>query len=165
MARFCFITVWRIEAPLAAVCDAVSRCQHWPQWWPAVQHVRELLPGDEQGIGSVRHFTWKGPLPYQLRFDVRVTQIVPHTLLEGWASGEVEGMGRWRFADEGGITVVQYEWDVRTNRQWMTWLAPLAWPLFKWNHDRVMRQGAEGMARLLNARLLSLTHGGVRQHG
>jgi hypothetical protein len=39
----------------------------------------------------------------------------------------------------------------------MNLLAPVARPLFKWNHDQIMRQGAEGMARLLNARLLGLT--------
>ena len=159
MAQFRFTTTWHIEAPLAQVCDAVSQCLHWPQWWPAVQAVHEVAAGDSDGIGSVRRFTWKGPLPYRLSFDVRVVRVVPLTLLEGEASGEVEGMGRWRFHHAGGITAVCYEWEVRTKRRWMTVFSPMAWPLFKWNHDHVMRQGAEGMARLLNARLVSFMHG------
>jgi hypothetical protein len=36
----------------------------------------------------------------------------------------------------------------------MNWLAPLARPLFRWNHDAVMRAGGRGLAQLLNARLL-----------
>jgi hypothetical protein len=36
----------------------------------------------------------------------------------------------------------------------MNRLAPLARPLFAWNHDVVMRQGAAGLARLLQAQLL-----------
>jgi len=158
MARFQFVTVWRIEAPLPRVCDAVSRCLYWPDWWRGVESVEEFDPGDEEGIGSLRRFTWRGRLPYRLTFDVRVTRIVPLTMLEGHASGEVEGIGRWRFSSEGDVTVVCYEWQIRTRRLWMNLIAPLARPLFKWNHDQVMRQGAEGMARLLNARLVSLAH-------
>ena len=159
MAEFRLFTEWRIEAPLPQVCDAISQCLHWPNWWKGVVKVEEFDPGDAEGIGSLRRFTWRGKLPYRLSFDMRVIRIEPLTLLEGQASGEVEGVGCWRFSKEGDITVVRYEWQVRTNRLWMNIVAPIAWPLFKWNHDQVMRQGAEGMARLLNARLVSLVHG------
>lgn len=120
--------------------------------------MEEFDSGDVDGIGSLRRFTWRGRLPYRLTFDLRVTRAVPLSLLEGRASGEVEGVGRWHFCNDGGVTVVRYEWHVRTNRLWMNIIAPIARPLFKWNHDQVMRQGAEGMARLLNARLVSLVH-------
>ena len=158
MAEFRFITIWRIEAPLASVCDAISQCLHWPKWWKGVEQVEELAPGDIHGIGSVRRFTWKSRLPYRLTFDVRVTRAEPLSLLEGRASGEVEGLGRWRFSHSEAITVVHYEWYIRTNRRWMNLLAPIARPVFKWNHDQVMRQGARGLARLLNARLVDLAH-------
>lgn len=159
MAEFNFVTTWRIAAPLSEVCDAVSQCDHWPRWWRGVERVEVIEPGDERGIGSLRRFTWRGRIPYRLNFDVRVTRIVPLTLLEGHASGEVEGVGRWCFAHDGHATTVRYEWRVRSNRTWMSLLAPFARPLFKWNHDQVMRQGAEGMARWLDAPLLSLSAG------
>lgn len=154
MAEFRLVTVWRIEAPLPRVCDAISRCLHWPKWWEGVERVEELEPGNADGIGSLRRFTWKSRLLYRLTFDIRVTRAEPLRVLEGRASGEVEGVGRWHFSREGPVTVVRYEWHVRTTRRWMNVLAPIARPLFKWNHDRLMRQGAEGLARLLNARLV-----------
>ena len=40
----------------------------------------------------------------------------------------------------------------------MNLLAPMARPLFAWNHAYSMRQGGEGLARLLRARLISITH-------
>lgn len=156
MAEFNFVTTWRIAAPLAAVCDAVSECRDWPHWWRGVEKVEEIESGDERGLGSLRRFTWRGRIPYRLTFDVRVTRIVPLTLLEGCASGEVEGVGRWQFAHDGDTTTVRYEWHVRSNRRWMSLLAPFVRPVFKWNHHQVMRQGAEGMARLLNAPLLNI---------
>ncbi len=158
MAEFHFVTEWRIEAPLTQVCDAISHCLYWPQWWKGVEKVEEFDPGGVDGIGCLRRFTWRGRLPYRLTFDMRITRTVPLSILEGRASGEVEGIGRWRFSNDGGVTIVRYEWHVRTNRLWMNIIAPIARPLLKWNHDQVMRQGAEGMARLLNARLVSLVH-------
>ena len=91
-----------------------------------------------------------------------MTRAVPRRFLEGRASGELEGIGRWHFSSDGMVTKVRYEWTVHTTRRWMNILAPLARPLFKWNHDQIMRQGAEGMARLLNARLITLNSSGLR---
>lgn len=155
MIEYRFITVWQIEAPLAEVCDAISHCVRWPEWWKAVEKVEIFDPGGPDGIGSLRRFTWRGPLPYRLTFDVRVTRAIPLKELEGLASGEVEGVGRWYFVNDGVNTVVHYEWHVRIKRWWMRAIAPVAWPLFKWNHDYIMRQGGEALAHLLNARLIA----------
>lgn len=156
MATFKFVTEWRIDAPLSEVCDAISSCLDWPEWWKGVEKVEKLDPGDADGIGSIHRFVWRGRIPYRLTFDVCVIRYVRFTLLEGQASGDVTGIGRWDFSHENGVTVVRYKWQVRTNRWWMNVIAPIARPLFKWNHHQVMRQGAEGLARLLNARLVSL---------
>ena len=79
----------------------------------------------------------------------------PH-LLEGNATGELAGVGRWRFFEENGVTAVVYEWNVSTTKWWMNVLAPVARPAFQSNHDYVMRNGGEGIAKLLGARLLAL---------
>ena len=84
---------------------------------------------------------------------METTRVVPHERLEGRASGELEGTGVWTFAETGGGTDVRYDWTVRTTKPWMNALAPFARPLFAWNHDVVMRWGAEGLARKLGARV------------
>ena len=155
MAELRFVTLWTIEAPRSAVCDAIEHSLEWPHWWPGVEKVVELTRGDANGIGSVRRYLWKSRLPYRLRFDVRVTSMRRLTMVEGVASGDVEGVGRWSFTGEGALTVARYDWKVRPTARWMRVLTPLARPLFRWTHDILMRQGAEGLARLLNARLVS----------
>lgn len=152
-SEFQFITEWHIDAPLAEVYEAIVQCLDWPMWWKGVVNVEKLAPGNADGVGSVHRFTWKGRIPYRFTFDMRVTGLVPLTLLEGQADGEVMGTGRWDFSREHEITIVRYLWHVRTNRRWMNLIAPVAAPVFQWNHHQVMRQGAEGMARLLNAEL------------
>jgi hypothetical protein len=69
--------------------------------------------------------------------------------------GELEGTGRWRLFEQDGVTAVLYEWNVRTTRRWMNLLAPVARPVFEYNHDVVMRWGGEGLARRLGVELLA----------
>lgn len=157
MRDYRFLTVWKLEAPRAAVCQAIEDSLAWPQWWQGVEQVAELDAGDANGIGSVRRYTWKGRLPYRLTFDIQVTQMQLQTMVEGIASGDVEGRGRWDFASEGEITIARYEWQVRPVAWWMRLLNPVASPLFRWNHDLLMRQGGEGLARRLNARLVGIS--------
>jgi hypothetical protein len=84
--------------------------------------------------------------------------VEPPTRLEGIASGDVIGLGRWQFAEQGGVTAVRYEWNVRTAKPVMNLLAPFSRPLIKWNHDQIMRDGGKGLARLLGGRLLEISH-------
>ena len=51
--------------------------------------------------------------------------------------------------------LVRYDWNVVTTKPWMNLLAPVARPLFKWNHDAVMNWGAEGLARRLGVERMS----------
>jgi hypothetical protein len=149
MPAYSFVTVWTLEAPIEPVWQAIYHSEDWPRWWRGVESVTVLQPGDRQGLGAVRRFCWKSKLPYRLRFDMRVVRIEPPRLLEGHATGELEGEGVWRLEQSGSVTTVRYDWNVRTARWWMNLIAPLARPLFEWNHDVVMRQGGDGLARLL----------------
>jgi hypothetical protein len=147
--HYAFVTVWNLEAPVEAVWDAIVDVQTWPSWWPAVEAVAELAPGAEDGLGSVRRFTWRGRLPYALTFESRVTEVVRHQRLCGAATGELEGQGVWTFSRTPAGTRLQYDWHVRTAKWWMNAFAPLLEPVFRWNHDHVMRSGGEGLARWL----------------
>ncbi|HET8611023.1 MAG TPA: SRPBCC family protein [Burkholderiales bacterium] len=157
MADYNFVTVWHIEAPIQEVCAAIQHVVRWPQWWQGVERIEALQTGDHSGVGSVLRCTWKSRMAYRLTFDVRITRVEPLLLVEGVASGELEGVGCWRFSRHGPVTVVRYDWRVRTTRRWMNLLAPVARTLFRWNHDALMRAGAHGLARVLGARLLGIT--------
>ncbi|MDP3217531.1 MAG: hypothetical protein Q8S73_25700, partial [Deltaproteobacteria bacterium] len=74
---------------------------------------------------------------------------------EGSVQGDLEGIGRWHFSNEGAVSVIRYEWHVRSTRWWMNLIAPFARSMFIRNHGVLMRQGAEGLARQLEAPLVS----------
>jgi len=156
--EYTFVTVWYIEAPVEAVCEVIYDSLSWPQWWCNVEGVEEIAPGDARGIGSVRRYTWRGRMPYRLTFDIFVTHIEPLVVIEGIASGDVKGNGRWSFTTDGAVTVVRYDWQIRTTQVWINLLALFARPFIKWNHNAVMQQGGEALAHLLNARLVKIAH-------
>ena len=128
--------------------DALEDVDSWPEWWRGVECVR-LLDGERYRIA------WRSRIPYDLEFEFAVERInAPHEML-GTASGELTGSGHWRLYEHAGVTAVTYEWNVRTAKAWMNLVAPLAKPIFAYNHDVVMRWGGEGLANRLGARLLA----------
>ena len=153
--RYDFLTTWVLEAPRERVWDAIWDSQRWPEWWRGVERVVELEPGDERGLGQRSRLTWRSRLPYEVDFEVRTVRVERPHLLEGEATGELAGLGRWRLFAEDSATAVVYEWRVGTTKRWMNALAPLARPAFAWNHDWVMRNGGRGLAGLLGCRLLA----------
>ena len=152
MAAYRFSTRWLLAAPREEVFAVLHDSERWPEWWRGLESVVKLEEGDAEGRGSLGRYTWRSAIPYRLEFDMRITRVERPRLMEGEARGELEGIGRWRLEEEGGSTAVVFDWDVRTARRWMNLIAPLARPVFRWNHDWVMRRGHEGLARRLAAR-------------
>ena len=155
MPEYRFLTTWLLEAERERVWDVVYDSDNWPQWWKGVEEVERLEDPDENGIGQYSRAVWKSKLPYRVEFFVRSTKVEKPFLLQGDASGELAGVGRWRFFEQDGVTAVIYEWYVRTTKPWMNLLAPIAKPLFQVNHDWVMRNGGEGLAKKLGVPLLA----------
>jgi hypothetical protein len=153
MPDYHFVSTWRIQAPIEKVWEEIFHSEHWPSWWKYVDRVDELDPGDANGLGRRQHLVFTTRLPYRLGFDTRVRRVEPPTTLEAVATGELEGVGRWTLAPEPGGTLVRYDWHVRTTRWWMNLAAPVARPAFTWNHDALMHEAAESLARRLNAEL------------
>ncbi|HYY78098.1 MAG TPA: SRPBCC family protein [Actinomycetes bacterium] len=153
MAAYHFVSRWRIQAPIERVWEEIFHAERWPSWWKYVDRVDELEPGAADGVGRRQHLLFKTRLPYKVAFDVRATRVRPPSALEAEATGELEGTGRWTLVPDDGGTLVRYDWDVRTTRWWMNLLAPIARPAFRWNHDQLMREGGESLARRLGAAL------------
>ena len=128
MKPYRFLTTWCLEAPVDHVWEAIHDSERWPEWWKGVERVVELEAGDDEGRGALTRYTWRSRLPYNLEFDMRVVHVERPYFLEGQASGELAGEGRWRLFEANGTTAVTYEWVVHTTRPWMNALAPWRGP-------------------------------------
>lgn len=150
MANYEFVTNWRFTAPQNHVWKLIFDPERWPEWWRGVEKVESIKQGDANHIGAIHRYTWKSKLPYRLIFEMETTRVEPYSLLEGRAIGELQGTGRWQFSSEdNGVTRVRYDWRVHTTKPWMNLIAPIARPVFSWNHDVIMGWGEAGLANRL----------------
>lgn len=148
--RFVYDTEWCFDAPLEAVWQALFDVESWPQWWPCVRRVRTLEAGGADGLGAIRRIDWSTRLPYGFTLDVEAVEVARPHRLRGLARGDMEGEGVWTlWRDDTGRTRVRYTWTLRLHTRWMRIVAPWMAPVFRWNHEGVMRAGGRGLARRL----------------
>jgi hypothetical protein len=150
-----FIARWQIAAPVNDVWYSIYESVDWPNWWKAVQRVTVIKENDANGINGIRKYVWKSILLYTLSFKMQMVEKTDFKYLKGIAIGEFEGDGEWYFKEENGITNVQYNWNVKTNKAWMNYFSFLLRPAFKLNHDVVIKWGVQGLANKLRAKLIS----------
>ena len=154
-ASYSFLTTWILDAPRGNVWDAIYEIEQWPAWWRGVGASTSSSTATVTGSGRSTGTSGgaSSPIPCASRPDHEHRAAVPD-----------RGEGRRRARRHrplallrGRETAVTYEWNVHTTRPWMNLLAPIARPVFRWNHNVVMHQGGQGLADLLGARLLAVT--------
>lgn len=148
MATYHFVTLWRFQAPIEQVWDALNTPECYPAWWPCILEYRNLAP-ELTGVGARAERVVRGWLPYTLRYQTTVTRHEPPCEIAYDAEGDLLGKGRFVLRQEGEFTHVTFFWDVATRGFWMNVLAPFLKWLFAHNHNWVMAQGERGLAAWL----------------
>jgi hypothetical protein len=154
-SEYSFLTTWLLAAPRERVWALLEDTAGWPAWWKGVVRVEQRGVPRGDGAGGRHLVEWRSRVPYSVVFEFAVERVQAPALMEGSASGDLAGRGCWRLYEDEGVTAVVYEWHVRTTKAWMNLIAPIARPIFEWNHDAVMRWGGEGLARQLGVALLA----------
>ncbi|WP_068777163.1 SRPBCC family protein [Paenibacillus sp. FJAT-26967] len=149
-----FETNWKFNADIREVWELIGGTAD-NNWWSGVSSEPIHMSSDPNGIGSKYNYVFRTKLPYKLAFIAEVIRREEPQYLEIKASGELEGQGAWRLAQEGSVAHVQYIWQVNPNKRWMNLLGPILRPVFIWNHSRVMNDGAKGIASTLGVKLIS----------
>src|SRR5687767_663911 len=91
-----FITHWRVRGTVKEVAELIGNAPDLARWWPSVYlDVQELEPGDENSVGKVIDLYTKGWLPYTLRWQFRVTEVVRGHSVTLEATGDFVGRGVW----------------------------------------------------------------------
>ena len=149
MTDYRFETTWRLQAGRQEAWDLLYDGEGWPTWWPSVRQVDVLEPGGPDRVGRLLRYHFATKLPYTLTFEARIVQVSEPTHLVATAEGELAGQWTCDMTQDGPDVAVRHVWAVSTTKPWMNALAPLARPVFSWNHAALMREGGEGFARRL----------------
>ncbi len=141
-----FITHWRVQSTLQEISEVIGNGPDLARWWPSVYlEVKQLEPGDANGIGKVIDLYTKGWLPYTLRWAFRVTENrYPYGFtLEAW--GDFVGRGIWTFEQEGNWVNITYDWKISVGKPLLRNLSWLLKPVFSANHRWAMQKGEESL--------------------
>ena len=141
-----FITTWRVESTPEEISEVLGNGPDLARWWPSVYlDVRQVEPGDANGVGAVIGLYTKGWLPYTLRWSFRVTENrYPHGFsLE--AIGDFVGRGIWTFEQVGQETIVTYDWLILAEKGVLKTLSFMMKPIFSANHHWAMARGEESL--------------------
>jgi mannose-6-phosphate isomerase-like protein (cupin superfamily)/uncharacterized protein YndB with AHSA1/START domain len=141
--EYVFVDEWDVDAPQAAVFDALADARSYPQWWKPVYIATETDGPPEVGRVAQQHF--KGRLPYHLHTSSRITRYEPPDVLVADVEGDLRGRGIWTLTQRGGRTHVQFDWRVFADRPLLRVLTPLLRPLFRWNHNWAIARAQEGL--------------------
>lgn len=149
VTNYRFQTVWWTTAAIEKTWEILASYAAWSTWWRGIQSVEVLRRGNESGIGTVLRQQWRSWLPYTLIFDLEMVRIESKRLLDGHASGDLEGTCRWTFIPVNGGTEIRFDVNVRTGRWWMNLPLPFVPQIVRANFETIMRWGREGLERTL----------------
>jgi len=150
MTTFHLISTWNIPASIETCWFSILDVKAWPGWWKYVDQVVETKQGHDSGINKIHQYTWSTCLPYRLTFNLCTTTIIPYQLITFEANGDLTGSGRCKFTQNNNGTRIQFEWNVQTNKPWMSCISSYCKPIFEWNHRRVMQSGEQSLIQRLN---------------
>ena len=142
-------TVWRTEATPDRAWEIVADYAQWPTWWTAIRSVELLDPGDRRGVGSRLRQSWRGRLRVPIAFDLTMERIERPAILDGRASGALDGTCGWELAADGPGTRIRFSVDVHTTRWWMRLPLPFASRIATGELQAIMEAGRQGMERRL----------------
>jgi hypothetical protein len=147
-----FITHWRVPATVLEVLEIIGDAESLTRWWPSVYlEVKQLAPGNAQGVGKRVSLYTKGWLPYTLRWHFEVTETSPtgFTLV---AEGDFVGRGIWTLEQDGDWANITYDWKIDANKPLLKNLSFIMKPLFSMNHEWAMRRGETSLLLELRRR-------------
>ena len=134
---------WSAAAPPEAVWELVADPGTYAQWWPQFLEITQL--NDVEGVGALVEVRVKSVLPYHMRFRLESTRYEQPHLAEVQASGDLNGVMRWTLAAAATGTRLSFHEEVYTEKRLLSFFAPIAKPLFAWNHRIMMKRGKQGL--------------------
>ena len=141
-----FITHWRVRGTIDEIADIIGNAADLVRWWPSVYlDVRELEPGDADGVGKVIDLYTKGWLPYTLRWKFEVSEVRRGQSVTLRATGDFVGRGIWTFEQDREWVNITYDWKIRADKPLLRSLSFLLKPIFSANHHWAMAQGEESL--------------------
>jgi mannose-6-phosphate isomerase-like protein (cupin superfamily) len=145
-----FLDKWFIPHPIDVVFEELLHGEDYPRWWgEAWKRVTPIGDTTAATIGAKTEVIAGGFLPYTITLELEVARVERPHLISVVSRGDLEGTGTWRLHEFEGGTAVSYDWRVRAGKPLIRRFSPIVKPLFRANHNWVMRRGEVALQRWL----------------
>lgn len=142
-APFLYDRRFDFDASPAELWEALSQTERFPQWWPWLRD----LDGTALEVGAVAHCVVQAPLPYTLRFDVAIEDVVLQQQVTTQVSGDLNGPAVLEVAARDGGSSARLTWTLELRDRLLRPLASIARPAMVWAHDRIIEVGLREFER------------------
>jgi len=161
-ADYRFLTIWRVAGTIDEVKAVLGDAQALPRWWPSVYlTVTTVADAGPDGTGATVDLHTTGWLPYTLRWRLTITEPMTDSGFALSGAGDLNGMGRWTFVQDGPEVQISYDWRVSAGKPLLRRLGWLLKPAFAANHRWAMVRGEESLRLELRRRRNAGSGGGV----
>ncbi|MBV9412724.1 MAG: hypothetical protein JO148_14125 [Acidimicrobiia bacterium] len=136
---FHFARTWDLDVPPDRFWATISRTGEYQSWWP---WLREFDADGMKG-GSRWRAVIQSPLPYVLRVELELDEVVECERMAASVTGDIAGWASLDLAASDRGSAVDVEWDMRPRSRAMQAAAVLARPLLRWSHEWVLARGLD----------------------
>jgi hypothetical protein len=142
-APFLYDRRFHLDVTPPVLWALLERTDRYVDWWPWLQ----ALEGGGLAPGDVATCVVRAPLPYSLRFTVRVEDVVSQSSVSTRVAGDLEGPAQLEIAEAPGGSEARLSWELHLRDRMLRPLSGVARPAMRWAHDRVVETGLEGFRR------------------
>jgi uncharacterized protein YndB with AHSA1/START domain len=136
---FQFERSWELDVTPQRFWDTISRTDEYPQWWPWLRRFE--AEGMTEGARWVAEI--QSPLPYVLRVEIVLDDVVPCERLAARVSGDLQGRAGLTLTPTETGSAIDVDWQMRPRSRAMQLAAVVARPLLRWSHEWVLARGLE----------------------
>lgn len=136
---------YHLAAPPPAVWVALARTEDYRQWWPWLRN----FDGGDLEVGAEWRCTIRPPLPYVVRFSLRLNEVEPPQSVTAELRGDIQGRARIDLhptGPAGRSTELRLRAALEPARAVFGIVATVARPLARFGHDWVLDTGARQFA-------------------
>ncbi len=116
---FQFDRAWDFAVTPEELWTTLEQTDQYRVWWPWLREFRVDGDGEADGfrVGATAHLVIQAPLPYQLRCDIHVDEVVRAQTLAAHVTGDLEGPARLELESTPGGAQARLSWvlDVKSS--------------------------------------------------
>lgn len=142
-APFRFDRTWVFRVAPVEFFATITRTECFTDWWSWLRRCEV----DGVRAGAEASCLIRAPLPYSLRFIVRIDRVEPDALIETSVRGDLAGPARLEIAPHPEGCRARLVWSLELHDPVLRRLAVVSRPAMVWAHDRIVAVGAAEFER------------------